>query len=85
MPTRLLINLWGQGGSHRGSSQKRTLEVEDWKESFREHRMQFNHLDMKLIEFHLSINSNSQLLLTAVVLVLGITNIAKVLQADLLP
>jgi hypothetical protein len=85
MPTRLLINLWGQGGSHKDSSQKRILEAEDWKELFREHRMQFNHLDMKLIEFHLSINSNSQLLLTVVALVQGITNIVKVLQADLLP
>jgi hypothetical protein len=85
MLTRLLINLWGQGGSHKDSSQKRTLEAEDWKESFREHRMQFNHLDMKLIEFLQSTNSNSQLLLTVVVLVLGITNIAKVLQAALLP
>jgi hypothetical protein len=47
--------------------------------------MQFNHLVMKLIESHQSTNSNSQLLLTAEVLVLGITSIVKVLQAALLP
>ena len=67
MLTRLLINLWGQGGSHRDSSQKRILEAEDWKGLFREHRMQFNHLVMKLIESHLSTHSNNLQLLTAVV------------------